>query len=336
MEKVQASPNYRDGKFQNRLPTPRIPDDKSGFRMMYDFLFRKAENSRPDKALPVIKTDLKQLEIKEDVLVWMGHSSLFIQAGGAKFLIDPVLVMASPVSFVNKPFAGTELYKPDDMPDIDYLLITHDHYDHLDYDTVKNLKGRIGKVICGLGVGEHFEYWGFKKDKIIELDWNDKTALREGFVIHAFPTRHFSGRGIAQDRTLWVSFMIETPSLNIFVSGDTGYDAHFAEIGKQFPEIDIAIMENGQYDEDWRYIHLLPDELVKSIKELNPKRSLTIHNSKYVLGKHSWKAPLENISNAAEKNSINLITPMIGEIVYLKDSAQVFGKWWEKSPLFAE
>src|SRR5699024_5550636 len=119
-----------------------------------------------------------------------GHSSYLIQTGGKRILVDPVFCMASPVSFVNKPFKGTELYTPDDMPDIDYLVISHDHWDHLDYNTVKKLQNRIGTVICPLGVGEHFEYWGFDKERIIELDWNENARLAPGFVMHCLPARH--------------------------------------------------------------------------------------------------------------------------------------------------
>jgi L-ascorbate metabolism protein UlaG (beta-lactamase superfamily) len=279
--------------------------------------------------LPSVKTDLKQLDINEDILIWMGHSSLFIQTDGKRILIDPTLLSASPVSFFNKPFKGAQIYAPDDIPDIDYLIITHDHWDHLDYRTVKRLKARTGKVICALGVGEHFEYWGFDKDRIVELDWNESAELENGFVVHCLPARHFSGRGFSRNKTLWASFMLQTASKSIYLSGDGGYDTHFAEIAERFGNIDLAVVENGQYSEDWKYIHLLPDDLLKAVKDLHANRLLTVHNSKYALGKHAWKEPLVNISEAAEKNSLNLITPMIGEPVRLNDTTQVFGKWWE-------
>ncbi len=327
--KVQNSPNYRDGKFQNLSPTQQITSEKSMVGTMFDFLFRKVEELRPGTDLPAVKTDLKQFGRDEDVMIWLGHSSLFIQTEGKRILIDPTLVTASPVSFFNKPFKGTKIYTPDDIPDIDYLIITHDHYDHLDYQTVKQIKDRTGKVICPLGVGEHFEYWKFEKDRIVELDWNENIVLDSALTIHCLPARHFSGRSLSPNKTLWASFMLQTPSRNIYLSGDSGYDTHFAEIGKRFPEIDLAVMENGQYNKDWRFIHMLPEDLVKATNDLNPKRVLTVHNSKYALGKHSWHEPLDNISQAAKQNSLNLITPMIGEPVLLKDTTQTFKKWWE-------
>jgi L-ascorbate metabolism protein UlaG (beta-lactamase superfamily) len=212
------------------------------------------------------------------------------------------------------------------MSDIDFLIITHDHYDHLDYRTVKHLKNRTGKIICPLGVGEHLERWGFSKNRIMELDWNENAVLDSAFMIHCLPARHFSGRGLSFNKTLWASFILQTPLLNIYLSGDSGYDTHFAEVGKQFPDIDLAIMENGQYSKDWKFIHMMPEYLVKAIKDLNPRKTFTIHNSKYALSKHSWHEPLDNISNAAEQDSLNLITPMIGETVYLNDTVQIFKK----------
>ncbi len=328
LERIQKSPNYSDGKFHNISPTIQVTSEKSTVGAMFDFLIQKIDRLRPITDLPTIKTDLKQFGQNEDVLVWMGHSSLFMQLNGKRLLIDPVLLSASPVSFVNKPFKGTNIYTPKDIPNIDYLIITHDHYDHLDYNTVKQLKSRIGKVICPLGIGEHFEYWGFDKNQIIEMDWNENTVLDDTFTIYCLSARHFSGRSLSPNKTLWASFMLQTPSRNIYLSGDSGYDTHFADIGKQF-EIDLAVMENGQYDKDWKFIHMLPEDLIKAIKGLDPKRIFTVHNSKYALGKHSWNEPLDNISNAAERDSLKLITPMIGELVYLNDTTQVFKKWWK-------
>jgi L-ascorbate metabolism protein UlaG (beta-lactamase superfamily) len=329
LERIESSPNYRDGKFQNY--TPRIPRPKPTLKGWWNFAFgKKVEGFRPSMPLPSMKTNLKQIDRKENVLIWLGHSSLFIQIDGIRFLIDPVLITASPVPFVNTAFKGTKVYTPDDIPDIDYMLISHDHWDHLDYKTVKKLRNRIGKVICGLGVGEHFRQWKFNTDDIIEFDWNENIALQEKIILHILPARHYSGRAsFGSDNTLWVSFMIEAPSSNIFVSGDTGYDIHFAEIKKQFQTIDLAIIEFGQYGYEWRDIHLIPDDFVLAITDLNPKRSFTVHNGKYALGRHPWKEPLEFISKLNEQKGFNIITPMIGELVYLNDFSQEFTKWWE-------
>lgn len=317
LERIMRSPHYRGGAFHNEQEVPMFTSDKSRVAGIFEFLFRKKEGLRPGKPLPVIKTDLKKIPVDENVLVWFGHSSYLIQIDGKRVLVDPVFCCASPVSFINKPFQGTDVYRPEDMPDIDYLIITHDHWDHLDYETVTALKDKVGKVICALGVGEHFEYWGFDKGRIVEMDWNEDAALDSGFAVHCLPARHFSGRGTNPNQTLWASFLIETPSQSIYVAGDGGYDSHFASIGERFPDIDLAILENGQYDEEWRYIHLMPEYMAQAAKDLKANKILTVHHSKYALARHRWDEPLDNAHHLAEKDSLNVLIPQIGEKVKL-------------------
>jgi len=332
-ERVELSPNYRDGKFQNLSYTPQLTSDKSYIATMGDFLFGKKERLKPDGQLPVIKTDLLDLDKEKDVLVWFGHSSYFMQVDGKRILVDPVFSeAASPVSFVNKAFKGTNIYRPEDMPDIDYLFISHDHWDHLDYPTVKALKDRIGKVICGLGVGEHFEYWDFDKDRIVEMDWNQQTVLDGVFTIDCLPARHFSGRGLSPNQSLWASFMLQTPTMKIYIGGDSGYDTFFSRIGEKFGEIDLAILENGQYNGDWKYIHMSPDETVKAARDVRAKKLLPVHNSKFALAYHAWDTPLTDVTAAAAREGQAVITPMMGEVVNLKDSTQQFRHWWVDAP----
>jgi len=330
LEKVKNSSNYREGKFQNLSDTPQLTGDKGYVGAMISFLFGKKERVTPNGELPHIKTDLLNLGRDKDILVWFGHSSYFIQIDGKRILVDPVLSgAASPVSFVNKPFKGTDVYKASDIPEIDYLFISHDHWDHLDYKTVMELKERIGKVICGLGVADHFERWGFDKNNIIEMDWNNDTRLDEGFLVYCLPARHFSGRGLSPNQSLWASFLLETPSMKIYIGGDSGYDSFYTQIGERFGEIDLAILENGQYDKGWKYIHMMPEETVQASKDLRAKSLLPVHNSKFALSVHAWDAPLKGVTTAAEKENQRILTPMIGEVVNVKDSTQVFSKWWE-------
>lgn len=314
LERIKRSPHYKDGSFQNLHPTQQITSDKGRLQTMWQFLTSKPDGLYPKNPIPVIKTDLKNLPADQDVMVWFGHSSYLLQLSGKRVLVDPVFCMAAPVSFINKPFKGTDIYKPDDMPDIDYLIISHDHWDHLDYSTIMQLKDRIGKVICPLGVGEHFEYWGFNKEKLIELDWQENASLDNGFAVYCLPARHFSGRGLSPNQSLWASFLLETPSCKVYVGGDSGYDTHFEEIGWQFPDIDLAILENGQYNEDWRYIHTMPQSLGKVAKDLNARRIVTVHHSKYALARHPWNEPLKNEKEMAENGSLSLIVPIIGEV----------------------
>lgn len=319
LERIKQSPNYRNGQFQNQHETLMMTSDKGRFAGIWEFLFRKIDGLRPDQPVKVVQTDLHKLSPDEEVLVWFGHSSYLIQTGGKRFLVDPVFCLASPVSFVNKPFPGTDVFKPEDMPDtIDYLVISHDHWDHLDYYTIKKLKDRIGKIICPLGVGEHFEYWGFNKNQIIELDWKENVNLESGFNVHCLPARHFSGRGLTANQSLWASFLLEAPSQKIFIGGDGGYDTHFAEIGERFSDIDLAILENGQYNEEWKLIHLMPQDMAQAAKDLKTRRLLTVHHSKYALAKHHWDEPLENAESMKNKDSLDVLMPVIGEVVRLK------------------
>ena len=314
LERIKKSPHYKDGEFRNLHNTILMTARRGRMGAMWDFIFKKQEGLRPEKEIPVVKTDLKNLDKDENLLVWFGHSSYLIQVDGKRILVDPVFCMGAPVSFINKPFKGTDAYKPADMPDIDYLIITHDHWDHLDYQTVMQLKDRVGKVICPLGVGEHFEYWGFDKERLIELDWFEDTALDEDLLIHCLPARHFSGRFLKSNQALWASFLIETPSQKIYMGGDGGYDTHFAEIGKKYPNIDLAILENGQYNEDWKYIHTMPVYLSRIANDLKAKKYLTVHHSKYALARHPWDEPIKNAVKLKNKDSLNVLMPTIGEV----------------------
>lgn len=317
--RIKKSPHYRNGEFQNLFPTELMTSDKGRFRSMWDFLFADKDGLFPEMPVPAIKTDLKNIPVSANRLIWFGHSSYLIQLDGKRILVDPVFYQAAPVSFVNKAFNGTEIYKPEDMPDIDYLVITHDHWDHLDYRTVTELKDRVKKVICPLGVGEHFEYWGFDKRLLVELDWQENTVLDAGFAVHCLPARHFSGRGLTSNKSLWASFLFETPSLTVFIGGDGGYDTHFTEIGNKYPGIDLAILENGQYNEDWRYIHLMPHYLGHAARDLKTKHLITVHHSKYALARHRWDEPLKNELRAAKEDSLRLTVPIIGEEVRLDE-----------------
>lgn len=327
---MQVSKNFKEGEFVNRAPTELMTGDKSTLERIYTFLFSSTPRVQPESPLPSKKIDLKALKPDEDVLVWFGHSSYFIQVDGKKVLVDPVLSgAAAPVDFMINAFEGTDIYKPSDIPDLDYVFISHDHYDHLDYKTMVELRPRIGKVICGLGVGAHLEEWGFKPDQIIEQDWQDQVTLGDGFVAHTMPARHFSGRTFSQNTTLWASYVLVTPTLKLYFGGDSGYDKHFAEIGQLFNGIDLALLENGQYNEEWRNIHTMPDELPLAARDLKAKRVIAGHSSKFVLARHPWDEPLILANQKAQAGKLPLITPMIGEPVFLNDTTQKFTVWWQ-------
>lgn len=331
LERMEKSPNYRNEQFHNQNSTPMFVSKKGMFSVIMDKLFdEKPQGLRPKDIIPTIKTDLKSIPKEKDIVVWFGHSSYYIQIDGKRFLIDPVFSKhASPVPILISCFEGTNIYSVEDMPPIDYLLITHDHYDHLDYRTIKKLNPKIKQVICGLGVGSHLERWDYSKDKIKEMDWNETIELVDGFKISSNRTRHFSGRTTKRNNTLWLSFVLQTPSKTIFISGDGGYDSHFAEIGKKFEKIDFAFLELGQYNEKWKYIHSMPEQVIQEAKDLNAQKVLPIHWGKFALAEHHWKEPIERLMNSNKKDNLNILTPMIGEIIDLNNDSQVFSLWWE-------
>jgi len=327
LERIKQSPHFKDGQFQNIHNTPQLTEGYSMGSVLYDYLFKKHPRLRPVDSLPSVKTNLLNLRPEQDVLVWFGHSSYFIQTGGKGFLADPVFSgSASPLPGGTKSFTGADIYTTDDFPKIDYLFISHDHYDHLDYKTMLALRTKVGKVICGLGVGAHLERWGYTPEQIVETDWWEDVDLGDGFMVHSAPTRHFSGRTFLRNNTLWQSYVLQTPAMKIYIGGDSGYDTHFAEIGEKFGPIDFAILENGQYGLGWKYIHMQPEEVLQAAKDLKAKRLLPVHSSKFTLSSHPWDEPLKRIKAIAD---IPLATPMIGELVDLRDEKQAFGEWWK-------
>ena len=321
--------NYKNGKFQNEIPTQTLVKGESMLKILLKF-FGKRVNAGPGKPIPSVKTDLKNLQPDENVLIWFGHSSYFIQADGRTFLIDPVFSgSASPVKGLIKVFPGTDRYHPEDMPLIDVLFITHDHWDHLDYPTIRKLKHKVSVVVCGLGVGQHFEYWGWDRNKLIEKNWYENTDLGGGFSVTLTPARHFSGRLLGRDGTLWTSFVLQTPSFRLFLGGDSGYWPHFKEIGDRFGPFDLAILECGQYNKKWPLIHSLPDQVIKEARELKAARFMPVHNSKFKLAPHPWYEPLQQATRLAGENNMSVVTPVIGEKADLDHLNKVWDKWWE-------
>lgn len=332
LTRIMQSPNFRDGSFQNISDTPSFAEGYTPFGIFKEFFFTKFPQTIPDQAIPNTKTDLKQLPLEEDVLVWMGHSSYYFQLEGKRFLVDPVLSGdAAPLPKMNRSFEGADIYTVGDFPEIDYLLISHDHYDHLDYYTIKALQPKVKQVICGLGVGQHFEYWGYTASQIVEKDWYEEVQLSKDMVVKTHPARHFSGRFYKRNNTLWMSYALITPTYKLYIGGDSGYDNHFKEAGNLYGPFDLAILENGQYNKAWHYIHCLPDETLQAAVDVRAKRVLPVHSSKFKLANHTWFEPLDMLTKLNEQShNLPMLTPIIGQKVSLRDTTQVFDKWWKE------
>ena len=330
LQLIRKSPNYRNGQFQNLSHTPAITEGTNYYTVMREFFFGKSKRARPPVSLPSQTVDLLHLDKNEKVLVWFGHSSYFMQIDGKKILVDPVFSgSASPIKFTTRSFKGSDVYTADAIPDIDYLFITHDHWDHLDYETITRLKPKIKKIITGLGVGEHLERWGVEQSRIIEKDWHEDVILEDGFSVTTAPARHFSGRGFKRNISLWMSFILQTPSIKIYIGGDSGYDNHFKQIGDRFGPFDLVILESGQYGKNWKYIHMMPEEVVQAAVDLKAKLLLPVHWSKFLLSVHAWDEPVIRVLAEAKKKHVQVIHPMIGEIIHLNKTFHST-LWWEK------
>ncbi|MCU0419369.1 MAG: MBL fold metallo-hydrolase [Cyclobacteriaceae bacterium] len=328
LERIQQSPRYREGSFQNAEPTEVMLPEASYAKMMRDFFFNKPNDVEPPAPLPSVKTDLRSLDAATPTLVWFGHSSYLIKSKDVSILVDPVFSgNAAPIAFFGKAFAGSNTYQAEDMPDIDVLLLTHDHYDHLDYPTIKKLHPRVKTIVTSLGVGAHLERWGVAPEKIIELDWWEHVTLPDSLVFTATPARHFSGRSFLRGKTAWSSFVLALHGHKLFLGGDSGYDGQFKIIGEKMGPFDLALLEAGQYGANWPYIHMTPEQTVAAAQDLKAKVLMPVHWGKFALSMHAWNEPIERVWAQAEKDSVRLTTPKIGEAVLLN---QVYPRqrWW--------
>lgn len=321
---------YHDGQFSNPVAPAPVSSGRSRsvLAMWYRFLFLKPKDAIPQQALPSVKVDLHALSLTDNVIIWMGHSSYFCQVDGYRFLVDPVFSdEASPVPGTNRAFKGSNVYHAIDIPEIDYLLITHDHWDHLDYPTVSQLCDKIRHVVTPTGVGSYFRKWGFPESVITEGEWFS-TVEQGDLTLHILPSQHFSGRLFKRNPTLWGSFAIITPHHRLYFGGDSGYGPHFQEIYQRVGAFDISVLECGQYDDDWPRIHMTPEQTARAASDLHSTALLPSHNSKFKLAHHAWYEPLERISAASRHHSWRLKTPRIGERINIDDPQQVFTDWW--------
>lgn len=328
-ERISSSPNFKDGNFKNLVKTKMLAENASYFGLFTKF-FSAGADKEPLRALPSQKTDLKVIPADKPTIVWFGHSSYLISVGGKKILADPVFSeRASPVQYSGpKNYPGTALYELEEFPDLDVVVISHDHYDHLDYNSILTLKEKTKLFCVPLGVGGHLEHWGVAPEKIREFDWWEGEEVMEGIHLTSTPARHFSGRGFTRNKTLWSSFVLETGGLKIFIGGDSGFDRSFEEIGHRFGPFDIAMLECGQYDVQWPYIHMMPEETVQAALDLNAKVFLPVHWGKFTLANHPWRDPIRRAVKHARANGAKVTTPRIGEPIILGES-EPFEEWWE-------
>lgn len=328
---IESSPNYRQNKFVC-LDGDKPVFSGSRFDAMYAFL-KGGENRTPAEPLEsaALTTDLKSGIKPEGLSVtWLGHSSMVLQMEGMRILIDPMFSWrSSPVQFAGpKRFSKAIPVAPEDIKNVDIVIISHDHYDHLDYDTIMGIHKECARFIVPLGVGAYLEKWGVPKDKITELDWWQETRIRNTITITAAPAQHFSGRSpFKSNDTLWASWSIAGAKYKVFYSGDSGYNSHFKEIGKRLGPFDLAMMEDGQYNQSWERVHMMPEQTVQAFQDVRGKVLMPVHWGAFTLSVHTWDDPAERAVKAAESKNLAIVTPRIGQ-TWNFDSERPVERWW--------
>ena len=331
LDLIKHIPSYRDGAIQNLSFTPMQPEGVSMFTIAKSFFFEKHPDRVPLRALPSVQPDLNAANgNSKPEITWFGHSSYLIKADQYKILVDPVFSQRpSPFSFIgSKAFLGTDFVRVEDFPALDVILITHDHYDHLDYHTILILASRTTKIVCSLGVGSHLEKWGIPSPKIHELAWNESVSAFEGLEFTAVPARHFTGRRFKRNQTLWSAFVLQTSNSKLFLGGDSGYDTHFASIGATYGPFDLALLECGQYNAYWPFIHMFPEQTVQAAVDLKAKVLMPVHWGKFSLAMHPWNEPIRRVVAEGHKQHVDVVTPMLGQKFVVGDSIPQHS-WWE-------
>jgi L-ascorbate metabolism protein UlaG (beta-lactamase superfamily) len=323
--------NYENGKFINQVTTNMNTISADSSSMSKDSISVGGERN-PDGQIPISEIDWNKIKSNEDSLTWFGHSAFLLSIDNKKLLVDPMLgPIASPVSFVGpKRYSKDMLDIIDDMPPIDAVFITHDHYDHLDFPSIQKLKNKVGHFFVPYGVSNHLIRWGIAKENITELNWWDEAEF-QGLTVALTPTKHFSGRGIFnRNSTLWGGWVILGKQTRFYTSGDGGYDTHFKEIGEKYGPFDMALIEGGQYDKRWSEVHMIPEESVHAFKDVNGKNMMLMHWGAFTLARHGWAEPIERALKEAKKSDVNLIAPKIGETVLLIGSEfEPVSSWWK-------
>ncbi len=327
-EEYAKTSHFKKGRFSYQIPTTVGAPDWDGFKKM----IKGNPRGKPGKAFQIKKLDPKLVftPSSDNQFIWFGHSTFLLKMDGKNILLDPMFGGTSgPFSWLGpKRYYNEFPLDIEQMPFIDAVIISHDHYDHLDYGSIQKLKGKVGHFYVPLGVANHLLHWGIAEDKISEFDWWDETSL-DGIKLVCAPARHFSGRRVFdRNTTLWCSWIIKGKEKNIYFSGDSGYGPHFKKIGDKFGPFDIALMECGQYNLNWHLIHLLPEETVQATVEVSAKVVMPIHWGAFTLAMHDWdEPPIRLLKKAAELNVL-VSTPHIGEIVDL-DKPEAFQRdWW--------
>ena len=320
---------YSPGKDEFISPKEIVsyPEQTTGGDPGFWRFFRTSPNA-PENELPkhvLTKKDFPEVA-SSYAAYWLGHSTAIIELEAYRILIDPVFENAGPLPFIARRMSASPLQR-EEIPDIDIVLITHDHYDHLETETIKFLADKNIQFIVPLAVGVRLQGWGVAENKITELGWH-QTTTHGSLKITAAPTVHYSGRSHNDsNKTLWASYVITGEKKNLYWSGDTGYGEHFKEIGKKYGPFDLAFMEVDAWNKGWPNTHLFPEQVIKAYREINADLLFPIHYSTFDLALHPWDESIETVADMASENNVEIVTPIMGEKVIPGITPTT--RWWK-------
>lgn len=330
--RMEGSEAYQDGRFHNSDPAPIRMVDRSPGDSRLDF-FKGRKERLPQSPIHTVFPDVERMIAAPSTgmsVTWFGHSTAIIEIEGLMLLTDPVFVpRPSPLPGLGpKAFPGSLAIRTDELPNFDAILISHDHYDHLDRRSILALVDSTDTIIVPLGVKAHLRRWKIPENKIVELDWWQSHEVRNGIKLTATPAQHFSGRNpFEQNRTLWAGWAIRGSSHSIFFGGDSGYSTEFSVIGDRCGPFDITMLDSAQYSIYWPAIHMHPHEVVKAHQDLGGDVLLPIHWGKFNLSLHHWTEPIERVLAEAEVTGVHVATPLIGETFRFGDPVPE-NTWW--------
>jgi len=323
------SPQFADGKFRNAIKMREYSFGEM-VGLWWNAMLNKPEGTMPAQAIPVrALTRAELLAAPSGTLYRLGHSTILLKLGGEFYLTDPVFSeRASPLQWAGPKRFHAPPIAIDELPPIKAVILSHDHYDHLDYAAIMALAARTTHFLAPLGVGDRLVAWGVDAAKVRQFDWWQEANI-DGVRLIATPAQHFSGRSLSdRDTTLWASWVILHRDQRLFFSGDSGYFKGFREIGERFGPFDVAMVETGAYDKQWPDVHMQPEETLQAFLDLKGRWLLPVHNGTFDLALHRWQDPLERIAALAEAKGVQLTTPEMGEPLNLAQPHA--GKpWWQ-------
>lgn len=330
LDRIRSSPQFHEKKFENEPPVAMIVEGKY-FEMLRGEAFG-GQVRTPPRPLPVVHPDVKSFSDPPAPglrAIWFGHASVLLEVDGVRIFTDPILSdRASPFENIGPQRFFSPPLSLEELPRIDAVVISHDHYDHLDMKTIKFLATRGTMFYVPLGVGAHLTAWGIADSQVHEMDWWERLPLKSVEFI-CTPAVHYSGRGLfGGNQTLWSSWTIVGPQHRVFHSGDSGFSPHFKEIGQRFGPFDLTLIKIGAYDPTWIYIHMDPEQAMSANVALGGRRMLPIHWGTFNLQIHSWDEPILRTKAAAESSHQDLVTPRPGEILDA-DKPYSSAEWWK-------